>query len=167
MAGRVRVWVEVRGVRQVQRALERAHADIRARVAKAVQQSAQEVLAGARSRVPVRTGELRSTLRVEASAKNPFYWNVRAGFGSHPRRQSGRSKSWKGGGRRRARAVPIGAADTRSGIYAAVVEFGARSGRAKQPAQPYLFPALEAARAGHLERMKRVLKEACDAAGRT
>jgi HK97 gp10 family phage protein len=162
VAGSVKVFVQVRGVRETQRALERAHADIRARVSKAVEETAREVVAGARSRVPVKTGELRNTIRAEPSAKNPFFWVVKAGYGTlKRRRRGGRAGS---GGRRRPRVTAIGPVEP--GIYAMVVEFGSHGGRAKQPAQPFMYPALDAARPGHVARMTRVLKEACNAANR-
>lgn len=153
---RIETVIEVRRVREVKRALDRATDDIKRRVQEATRQTALEVAADARSRVPVRTGELRNTIRAEPGDKSPYVWFVKAGFGKL-KRPKGRAS--RVGTRRRPKVTAIGS----PGIYAAVIEFGSST----KPARPFMFPALEAARSGHIARVSRAIKQACDAAGNT
>lgn len=159
MAGDIRLAVEIIGAKRLQAAISRASLEARARVAKAVQVTAEEVAQSARLRVPVRTGELRNTIRT-VPTPDPFSWIVSAGFGSLKRR-SRRTRTTK---RRRPTARQLGPVPP--GVYAMVVEFGSRSGRAIQPARPYLFPALQASRIAHLNRLRQALIEATVIAGR-
>jgi hypothetical protein len=141
--------MQILGAKRLVRAFERADIEARRRVALAVQQTAEDVAEGARMRVPVRTGELQRTIRT-VPTPNPFRWLISAGFGTLKRRS--RSRTTK---RRRPTAPQLG--PVAPGVYAMVVEFGSQSGRARQPAQPYMFPALEAAHARHVNRLKAAL----------
>lgn len=157
MARGVRVALRWHGTREFWRALDRADHAIRKRVATATAFTAQEVAGTARSLVPVRTGELRSTIR-ETPTASPFVWMVTAGLGRLRRRRRGTATK-----RRRARVAVVVEAP---GAYAAIVEFGAH-GRARQPAQPFLFPALNASYSRHLARLARAWQDGARIAAST
>lgn len=161
MAGSIKIAIQVLGARQITRALDRATPEVRARVAEAIRVTATEVAADARSRVPVRTGELRNTIRAEPGDRSPLVWFVKAGYGSLKRRRRAGKSTAK---RRKPQVRAIGPIEP--GIYAMVVEFGSQSGRARQPARPYLFPALESARDRHVARVRRALFDATQAVER-
>ena len=158
MAGEVKLTIQLLGAKRLARVFERAPLAARQRVAVAVRQTAEDVAAGARMRVPVRTGELQRTIRTVATP-SPFRWKVSAGFGTLKRRS--RSRTTK---RRRPTAPMLGPVSP--GVYAMVVEFGSQSGRARQPARPYMFPALEAATPHHFSRVREALRTSTEDAAR-
>jgi hypothetical protein len=94
------------------------------RVIAQVADSAAAILAGALSRVPVATGTLKSTLRLQI-AKSGYAARIMAGYGQLAK---------AGGAARQIRAGGAG-----KGSYAPVVEFGSK----RSKAVPFLFPALE------------------------
>jgi hypothetical protein len=157
MAG-LQAAIQIRGVREFMRTLDRADAAIKQRVARAVAFTAQEVANGARARVSIRTGELRNTIRAEPTT-SPMRWVVAAGFGRMRRRRRSRAGSSK---KRRVRVTAI----EPRGVYAAIVEFGSHGGRARQPAQPFLFPAVHASQSRHAARIARAMNEGAAAASR-
>lgn len=159
MAGRVGLALEIQGAKRLMRAFTNADLAARQRVAQAVRITAEEVAASARLRVPKRTGELMRTIRTVPTS-SPFRWIVSAGFGSLKRRSRGRTTK-----RRRPTAVQLG--PVAPGIYAMVVEFGSQAGRARQPAQPFMFPALQASRPRHIARIRQALMDSTNAAART
>jgi hypothetical protein len=154
-SGGIRVAFEVHGRRELWRTLDRASDEIRKRVATAVAFTAQEVALGARARVPKRSGELADTIRAEPST-NPFVWFVKAGYGKLPRRRT-RAGS---GGRRRPRVTRVEA----PGVYAAVVEYGSQAKNI--PAQPFMYPALEASYSRHVARLARAMQDGATAGTR-
>ena len=149
--------MQVYGTRQLWRTLDRASAEMRRRVATAVAFTAQEVANGARARVPKDTGELASTIRAEPTT-NPFVWFVKAGYGNLPRRR--RAAAAGSGTRRRPRVTRV----EQPGAYAAVVEFGSRARNI--PAQPFMFPALEASHGRHVARIARAMQDGAAAGTR-
>lgn len=159
MAGRVGLAMEILGAKRLMRVFSNASLEARQRVAHAVKVTAEEVAQGARLRVPKRTGELMRTIRTVPTS-SPFRWLVSAGFGSLKRRS--RSRTTK---RRRPTAIQLG--PVAPGIYAMVVEFGSQAGRARQPAQPFMFPAIAAARPHHIARVRQALIETTNVAART
>lgn len=158
MPGGIKMAMHIVGARRIERALFTASIEARQRVAFAIKVTAEEVQHGAQMRVPIRTGELKSTIRAEPG-NSPFHWFVKAGYGTLKRR-SRRTRTTK----RRPKARVAG--PTESGIYAMVVEFGSQGGRAAQPAQPYMFPALEASRSRHIDRLHAALDGAMNATER-
>jgi HK97 gp10 family phage protein len=64
---------------KAQKALRRYRRIVRKQMIKAVRRSAESVLAGAESRAPVRTGELKKDLRIAYSGKTE---GTRAGIGN-------------------------------------------------------------------------------------
>ena len=161
MAGDLKLSMQILGAQRLKRAFETASLETRREVALAVQYTAEEVAQSARLRVPVRTGELRGTIRAEPG-NSPFVWFVKAGYGTLKRSSRRSSTSTR---TRRPRVRMLG--PTEAGIYAMVVEFGSQTGRAKQRAQPYLFPALEASRLRHLQRLRGAIDGGFAAAART
>lgn len=160
MAGELKLTFQIMGAKRLVRVFERADLEARARVAAALRVTAEEVAQGARMRVPVRTGELWRTIRATPTS-SPFRWIVSAGFGTLKRRSRRKSTSTR---RRRPVARMLGPIEP--GIYAMVVEFGSQSGRAKQPAQPYMYPALVASRERHIARITTALNGAAEVAAR-
>jgi hypothetical protein len=158
----IKIAMQLLGTRELYRTLDRASAETRKRVATAVAFTAQEVALGAKARVPQRTGELRDTIRAEPTT-NPFVWFVKAGYGRLRRRSRATTTLGRRVSKaRRARAVPI----ISRGAYAMVVEFGSHGGRARQPAQPFMFPALEASHSRHVARIARAMDDGAKAATR-
>lgn len=147
---------EVTGIRDVVNALRILQPETQERLRAVVRESATAAVAGAKSRVPVLSGELAGTIRADYT-KDGLVAFVKAGFGTLKRRSRAKVGSKRRG---RARAKQLGPIEP--GIYAMVVEFGSTT----QPAQPYLFPAIEAVRPGHLARAEKALHDAVAAADR-
>lgn len=151
----MKVTTEVLGVPNVRTALRVLQPETQKRLAGEVETTANRVVAGAKGRVPVLSGELEGTIRHDTS-KDGLVAFVKAGYGSLKRR----SRAKVGSKRRRQRAKQLGPVEP--GIYAMVVEFGGQG----REAQPYLFPALEQERAGHVSRADAALRGAVQAAER-
>lgn len=146
----IKVTATVEGVARVTRALRLRQQKVRAGVQRVVAESTAATVAGARARVPVDSGELQRTIRGDI-LPNGLVAFVRAGFGKLPRRIRGKSKrsqqlrEW-----RRMQQGP-----QTQGVYAMVIEYGAKN----KPAQPYMRPALQAVRPGHLTKMRAALRK--------
>ena len=155
-AARVKFTTELIGFDRVALKLAMIEPEVRQRVVTAIEQTTGDVLAEARSRVPVLSGELKSTLR-RRYTKSGLTGFVEAGYGKLARKN-------KKGEKRRSRALRgLREGPQLRGIYAAVVEFGSKT----RPARPYLVPAVEATRKRHYMRIARaVLDGLKDVAGR-
>lgn len=149
----MKITTRVDGIREVSTALRMLQPETQKRLRIEVATTAREVVAGAKQRVHVRSSELKDTIRDDKS-KDGLVSFVKAGYGSLKRR----SRAKVGSKRRRSKQLgPV-----EPGIYAMVEEFGSQT----RPAHPYLFPALEAARPGHIARARRALRGAVAAADR-
>lgn len=153
----MKITTRVDGIREVSTALRVLQPETQKRLRVEVATTAKEVVAGAKQRVHVRSSELKDTIRDDKS-KDGLVAFVKAGYGSLKRRS--RAKVGGKGGNKRRRSKQLGPVEP--GIYAMVEEFGSQT----RPAHPYLFPALEAARPGHIARAERALKGAVAAADR-
>lgn len=143
----MKLYITMTGLPELRRAFDNVTPEIERALAREVRTTTLEVVDGAKSRVPVLSGELRDTIRADFSA-NGLFGFIKAGYGNLRRRTHAKIDSKR---RRRRKA-----ADTSPGVYAMVVEFGST----KQAAQPYMFPALEAARAGFESRAEAALEPA-------
>jgi HK97 gp10 family phage protein len=142
----MKLYLTMTGVPELRRAFANVTPEIERGLAGAVRETAIVVVAGAKSRVPVRSGELRDTIRADFTG-NGLVAFIKAGYGTlrrRSRRGSSSARYAKHSRRRRA-------AQDAPGIYAMVVEFGST----KQPAHPFMFPALESARPGCSRRARR------------
>lgn len=124
----MKVTVKVTGDRAIIGSLSMLDMAGRNRLEKAVDTSSAKILAGAQARVPRRSGELAKTLRRKVSSSK-LSATIMAGYGELARKGKARVA--------RARGVAV---NEGAGVYAPVVEFGSQ----RSPAEPFLFPALEA-----------------------
>src|SRR3954451_7552741 len=115
------------GLPELRRAIGDMAPRIEAKLRDVIVGTANRVVSDAKSRVPVRTGELRDTIRADVPPTGLVAY-VQVGYGTLRRRSRARIDS-----RRHRRRKP---ADKSLGVYAMVVEFGST----KQPAHPFLFP---------------------------
>lgn len=138
----------VEGVVRVRTALKLASTDAGARVRKEIARATKAVEAGAIARVPVRTSELKDTIRSDLS-RDGLTGLVKAGFGQLKRRSRSTGK------RRRKSRVQMGPIEP--GIYAMVVEFGDKN--RNKPAEPYFFPAFDAEKPALVEGIRSAINE--------
>jgi HK97 gp10 family phage protein len=114
---------------------------VRAEMERAMLESADLIVAGARLRVPVDEGEVRDSIRhhgVKEGRRGGLYIAITAGDRSTQTRTGG--STWQ---------------------VARLLEFGT----VKMPAQPYLLPAYRANRRRALARMRRAARDAIMAGG--
>lgn len=140
--------VKVTGARQVATAFSKLDYELQRRLRDAIRESTEAVARGARARVHVRTGELKSTIRTEYSPEGHVGF-VKAGFGKLRRRSRSTGK------RRRVRTAKT---TTGTGAYAMVVEYG--SPHRGVAARPYLRPAFHAERSRHRARIEAAVNAA-------
>lgn len=151
----------VDGVSQLQTSIKLLNIDVRKRVATENERTGGRVVRNAKSRVAHRTGELADTIRYEAEpGTDGLVGFARAGYGSLKRRTRQKPGIRYGKKGKRKRLVQVGPVEP--GIYAMVHEFG--DPKRNKPARPYMFPAVEAERAGHRERVAAALQGAVDVA---
>ena len=124
----MKVTVKITGDKAILGSLSLMNVKGRIRLGQAVDRSSAAILVGAQARVPKRSGELAKTLRRKISPSG-LSATIMAGYGQLAR------KGKAAGARARGIKVNDG-----KGVYAPVVEFGSST----SPAQPFLFPALEA-----------------------
>lgn len=124
----MKVTVKVTGDKAILGSLSLLNVAGRRRLERQVDKSSAAIEAGAKARVPKRTGELEKTIRRKVS-RSGMSAAVMAGYGELARK--GKAK----GARSRGQKVNDG-----KGVYAPVVEFGSQT----NPAEPFMFPALEA-----------------------
>jgi Bacteriophage protein of unknown function (DUF646). len=141
------------GVPQLVRALRMTDEATRKHTVAAIERGTKRVTAGAKARVPKRSGELAYTIRDEYS-KDGMVGYVKAGYGTLPRSRSSRGMGAKSRAnalaRREQRRLTTRLAPTSKkalatadlGIYGPVVEHGDR--RRHKPAHPYMVPAFQA-----------------------
>lgn len=140
--------VKVTGVRQVTTAFSRLDIVLRQHLQQASRESTEAVATGARRRVPVKTGELRDTIRTEYTPEGNAGF-VKAGFGKLRRRTTGT--------RKRRTTTP---SSTQLGVYAMVIEYG--SPHRGVSARPFLRPALHAERSRHRSRIESAINSAAN-----
>jgi hypothetical protein len=150
----MKVTTEVLGIPNVRTALRVLQPETQKRLSMEVRVTAARVVAGAKARVHVRSGELKDTIRGDSSSDGLVAF-VKAGYGTLKRRSRAKVGSKR---RRRGSAKRLGPVEP--GIYAMVEEFGSQTNQA----HPYMFPALEAERQDHISRSDRALKGAVAAA---
>lgn len=139
----------VEGVERAVVAFKLANEDIGRRVRARVAMTTSRVVAGAKSRVHKRSGELAGTIRGELLAGG-LVGLAKVGYGTLKRR----SRSVAGGKRRRSRVQgPV-----QPGIYAMVVEYGDQ--RNNKPAEPFMYPAADAELPGYHEGLREDLRGA-------
>jgi hypothetical protein len=124
----MKVTVKITGDRAILGSLSMLDLAGRGRLERQVDTSSARILEGAQERVPKRTMELYKTLRRKI-ARSGLSATIMAGYGELAR------KGKAAGARSRGLKVNEG-----KGVYAPVVEFGSQ----KSPAEPFLFPSLEA-----------------------
>lgn len=146
----MKVTVKMSGFKELAGSLSLVNVAGRVRLEKQVDTSSAAILAGAQARVPVggagdpHAGELKKSLRRKISASG-MSAAVMAGFGQMARKGSARAA--------RARGEKV---NQGKGIYAPAVEFGAMG----KPAEPFLFPALEAESSAFVAGCSRALDQA-------
>jgi len=150
--------VQVEGASNIVRALKLLNTETNARCRAAISTTLSEAKDDARGRVPKDTGELDATIRTEMLPDYPTGW-LEVGYGTLKRRS--RAKTAKGKARAKMRKPTL--ANMQPGVYAMVVEFGDPARH--KPAEPYITPAIEAARPKNLARIESALKSAASAAG--
>lgn len=151
----MKITTSVTGIREVANAIHILDPEVQKRLRVVVDQSARETVAGAKSRVPVRSHELQNTIRYDKSSDGLVAF-VKAGYGTLKRRSRAKTSS-----KRRRRAQKLGPIEP--GIYAMVEEFGSQT----HEAHPYLFPSLEQVRPGHVARADHALHDAVAVAERS
>ena len=124
----MKVTVKITGDKAILGSLSLMNVKGRQRLEKAVDRSSANVLAGAIARVHVRSGELKKTIRRKISTSG-MSATIMAGYGQLERKGKAAGK--------RARGIKV---NQGKGVYAPVEEFGSQT----NPANPFLFPALEA-----------------------
>lgn len=127
----------VTGIDQLKRRLvDEIPAKVRAALEAAMIESADRIVAGARLRVPVETGELRDSIRhggVKEGRRGGLYVAVTAGDTGTLTEEKGRQYQ-----------------------VARLLEFGT----VKMPAQPYMLPSYHANRASAKRRMRAAVRNA-------
>lgn len=130
----MKVTVKMSGFKELTGSLSMINVAGRVRLEKAVDTSSAAILSGAQARVPVgsaddpHAGDLKKSLRRKISSSG-MSAAIMAGFGQMARK--GRAKA----ARTRGEKVNVG-----KGVYAPAVEFGSEG----KPAEPFLYPALNA-----------------------
>lgn len=147
------------GVPRFVRQLQLADVATRERTIAAVKRGTQRVAAAARSRAPVKSGEMASTIRDEYS-KDGLVGFVKVGFGKLPRRSraSTIAKQQKLAKKRRARGTRAG-----KGSYAPVVERG--DPRRHHRPHPFVMPAFNAEKSGIVDEIAKATHEGAKAGG--
>lgn len=170
--GGIKIETEVTGVRSFVTALRMLDSAAQRRCGAAVRTTTQAVRDGARSKVPISgpedrkarhragPGELRDTIRDEYTGDGLVGF-VKAGYGKLKRRSKRTAKPRRLGPERyktfmRRLETEAAAMDAQraSGVYAMVVEFGAKD----RPAAPYMRPATRAERGAHTDRLRAALR---------
>lgn len=124
----MKITVKMTGFQSLIGSLSMFNVEGRKRLERAVDRSSANIEAGAKSRVPKLTGELEKSIRRKI-APSGMSATIMAGFGQMARKGKARAARAKG------EKVNQG-----KGIYAPAIEFGSLN----KPAEPFLFPALEA-----------------------
>jgi len=154
------------GVKQFRTRLRVLNKDVASRVRKTVADGAAKVVAGAKSRVPVDTGELKATIRAEFSDDGTVAF-VKAGYGKLKRKSknpnSARSRRAIAGHKRRGTFV---AKSYGAGVYAPVVEYGDSSAPNIRKARPFMHPSMEEQRPRLIKQFRDDLRGATDSAAR-
>lgn len=150
----MRLYIKVTGAEALSRAFGNVTPEIEKALREVVRASTIEVANGARQRVHVKSGEVKSTIREEFS-QNGLVGFVRVGYGTLKRRSRSKVK------RRRSVRTPDSQAP---GVYAMVLEFGSK--HQNRPPHPFLFPALDAARPNFERRAQEALEPALQEAVR-
>jgi HK97 gp10 family phage protein len=157
----MKVTVKISGFEDLIGSLGLMDVSARTKLAKAVDHSSANILAGAQERVPVggahdpHPGELKKTLRRKIS-RDGLSAMIMAGYGE---------MAHKGGelGRKRSRGAKV---NEGRGVYAPAVEFGSMG----KPEHPFLRPARDAEAGPFVaacgEAMKQVLDEPTKKSGR-
>ena len=127
----------VQGIDQLKRRLvEEIPKAVRAELERAMLESADRIVAGARLRVPVETGEVRDSIKqhgVKEGKRGGLYVAITAGDRSTETTATGSTYQ-----------------------VARLLEFGTM----KMPAQPFLLPAYRANRRGAQARIRRAMRDA-------
>ena len=132
------------GLKQCINVFRMASPAVKRRLGVVVRSRTDAVLRGAEARVPVRSSELKDTLRASygtPSDPDALMGFVMAGYGSLKRRLRGGNKRSQSAYWLRKYRGKMQQGPKLPGEYAMVVEFG--DAKRNKPAEPYLFPALE------------------------
>lgn len=132
------------GLKQCVNVFRMASPEVKKRLKVVVHSRTDAVLRGAEARVPVRSSELKNTLRASYGTPtdpDALMGFVMAGYGSLKRRLRGSNKRTQSAYWLRKYRGKMQQGPKLPGEYAMVVEFG--DAKRNKPAEPYLFPALE------------------------
>lgn len=175
--GGVNIKVALQNVDKFVRAVRLTNDNVRTGTQRVIKEGTERVTAKTSARVPVRSGELKYSIRAEFT-KDGMTGFVKAGYGklvrrSHAMTERGKKRAAKLQERREKHALQFRLANNSRqavsvrdlGIYAPVVEWGDK--RRHKPARHYMVPSLNEEKPSIAADLAKVPKDAASQGGLT